>query len=135
MGADFSASDRLNVNASSVYGFFPLINGNPYGSEIGGCIPAGNLRYRNNLWENRWAGTSFPFPLVAPGTGNYQNLSNWPNNPLFYNPSPKPYYDLTTGLSFAGNSFLLYDPNGPNPAISAWLARRGYGTRWKPGAG
>lgn len=135
MGADFSASDRLNVNASSVYGFFPLANGIPYGSEIGGCIPAGNLRYRTNLWENRWAGTSFPFPLVAPGTGNYQNLSNWPNNPLFYNPSPKPYYDLTTGLSFAGNSFLLYGPNGPNPAISAWLARRGYGTRWKPGAG
>jgi hypothetical protein len=138
MGADFRLDDRLNVNASSVYGFFPAINGIPYGSEIGGCIPAGNVRYVGNLWENRWAGTSYPFPLTRmfdPAIPAYQNVSNWPNNPLFYNPSPQPYYGLTTGLSFAGNSFLLYDQNGPNPAISAWLARRGAGTRWKPGAG
>ena len=53
---------------------------------------------------------------------------------MFYDPSLQPYYGLTTGLSFAGNSFLVYNPAGPNPAISAWLARRGYGTRWKPGA-
>lgn len=133
MGADFSLFDGLNVNLSSgPYAFFPLQNGQPYGSEIGGCITAGNIRYRNNIWENRWAGSRFPFPII--GTGSYPNLSNWPNNPLFYDPSPQPYYGLTTGLSFAGNSFLVYNPAGANPAISAWLARRGYGTRWKPGA-
>ena len=44
-----------------------------------------------------------------------------PNNPLLYDPSPQPYYGLTTGLSFAGNSFLCYTPAGRNPAISAWL--------------
>jgi len=133
MGAAFSLFDDLNVNLSSgPYTFFPLQNGQPYGSEIGGCITAGNIRYRNNIWENRWAGSSFPFPIV--GTGTYPNLSNWPNNPLFYDPSLQPYYGLTTGLSFKGNSFLVYNPVGPNPVISAWLAGRGYGTRWKPGA-
>lgn len=137
MGADFSIFDGLNVNASSVYGFFPLINGIPYGSEIGGCIPAGNIRYRDNLWENRWAGTSYPFPLarmIDPAIPAYPNVSNWPNNPLFYNPAPQPYYGLTTRLSFAGNKFLVYDAAGPNPAIAAWRARHGFGTRWKPGA-
>ena len=135
MGALFSLSDLLNVNLSSgPYSFFPALqNGKPYGSEIGGCITAGDIRYRNNIWENRWAGKPFPFPIVPTG-GTYANLSNWPNNPLFYDPSPQPYYGLTTGLSFAGNSFLVYNPAGPNPAISSWLARRGFGTRWKPGA-
>ncbi|MCE9630076.1 MAG: hypothetical protein K8S94_05055 [Planctomycetia bacterium] len=134
LGADFSLFDSLNVNLSSgLYTFFPLQNYKPYGSEIGGCITAGDIRYRNNIWENRWAGDAFPFPIVPTG-GTYANLSNWPNNPLFYDPSPQPYYGLTTGLSFAGNRFMVYNPAGPNPAISAWLARRGFGTRWKPGA-
>jgi hypothetical protein len=137
MGADFSLFDRLNVNSSAVYRFLPLINGISYGSEIGGCIPAGNIRYVGNLWENRWAGTSYPFPLsrmVDPTIPAYANVSDWPNNPLFYNPSPQPYYGLTTGLSFAGNKFLLSNQGGDNPAITAWRARQGYGTRWKPGA-
>lgn len=137
LGADFSPFDPLNNFLSSVWSFFPVVNGVPYGSEIGGAIPAGNIRYRGNLWENRWAGTSFPFPLtrmVDPAIPAYPNVSNWPNNPLFYNPSPQPAYGLTTDLSFAGNRFLVYDAAGPNPAISSWLARRGYGTRWKPGA-
>jgi hypothetical protein len=137
MGADFSLFDRLNVNSSAVYRFLPLINGISYGSEIGGCIPAGNIRYVGNLWENRWAGTSYPFPLsrmVDPTIPAYANVSDWPNNPLFYNPSPQPYYGLTTGLSFAGNKFLLSNQGGNNPAITAWRARQGYGTRWKPGA-
>ncbi|MFM8891733.1 MAG: hypothetical protein ACKOTB_08960, partial [Planctomycetia bacterium] len=110
------------------------VNGNPYGSEIGGCIPAGNFRYRNNLWENRWAGSGFPFPLYQPAAPSYPNLSNWPNNPLFYNPTLQPYYALTSGLSFAGNKFLVYDPYGPNPPIAQWLSRHGYGRRWQPGA-
>lgn len=136
MGARFDLFDALNNNlASGPYAFFPAINGTPYGSEIGGCITAGNIRYRGNTWENRWPGTTFPLPLFFPGAPGYANLSNWPNNPLFYNPAPQPYYGLTTGLSFAGNKVIVYDPSGPNPAISAWLARRGSGTRWKPGAG
>lgn len=147
MGADFSLFDRLNSPLASLfallsgstndlYSFFPVVNGNPYGSEIGGCIPAGDFRYVNNLWENRWAGTEFPFPLYQPSMPRYPNLSDWPNGPLFYNPTPlMSYYSLTKRLSFAGNKFLVYDPVGPNPQISAWLARRGYGTRWKPGAG
>ncbi|MEI8319804.1 MAG: right-handed parallel beta-helix repeat-containing protein, partial [Planctomycetia bacterium] len=137
MGADFSLFDRLNVNSSNVYGFFPLINGISYGSEIGGCIPAGNIRYVGNLWENRWAGTSYPFPLARrddPTIPAFANVSDWPNNPLFYNPAPQPYYGLTTGLSFVRNKFLLFNQGGDNPAISAWRARQGYGTRWKPGA-
>lgn len=147
MGADFSLADGLNSPLASLfallsgstndlYSFFPVVNGSPYGSEIGGCIPAGDFRYVNNLWENRWAGSQFPFPLYQPSLPRYPNLSNWPNNPLFYNPTPLlSYYSLTKGLTFAGNKFLVYDAHGPNPAISAWLARRGAGTRWKPGAG
>ena len=137
MGADFSPFDRLNVNSSDVYGFVPLINGNPYGSEIGGCNPAGNIRYVGNLWENRWAGTSYPFPLARrddPTIPAYANVSDWPNNPIFYNPTPQPYYGLTSGLSFVRNKFLLYNQGGDNPAITAWRARQGYGTRWQPGA-
>jgi hypothetical protein len=147
MGADFSLADGLNSPLASLfallsgstndlYSFFPVVNDSPYGSEIGGCIPAGDSRYVNNLWENRWAGSQFPFPLYQPSLPRYPNLSNWPNNPLFYNPTPLlSYYSLTKGLTFAGNKFLVYDAHGPNPAISAWLARRGAGTRWKPGAG
>jgi hypothetical protein len=138
MGTPFSLFDQLNVNSLNVYAFTPLVNGIPYGSEIGGCIPAGNIRYRNNLWENRWAGTSFPFPLTRmfnPSIPAYANLSDWPNNPLFYNPAGEPYYSLTTGLTFRGNRFLVYDAAGPNPAIAAWRARHGFGTRWRPGAG
>jgi len=142
MGAPFNINDALNPYdifhpQSDFSTFLPLVNGTPYGSEIGGCIPAGNIRYRNNLWENRWAGTSFPFPLGRmsdPAKPAYPNLSDWPNNPLFYNPAPQPSYGLTKGLSFAGNRFLVYDAAGPNPAIARWLARHGYGTRWKPGA-
>jgi hypothetical protein len=146
MGADFSLADGLNSPLASLfallsgstndlYSFFPVVNGSPYGSEIGGCIPAGDFRYVNNLWENRWAGSQFPFPLYQPSLPRYPNLSNWPNNPLFYNPTPLlSYYSLTKGLTFAGNKFLVYDAHGPNPPIAAWLARRGFGTRWKPGA-
>ena len=73
-------------------------------------------------------------PQLLATEPRYPNLSNWPNNPLFYNPTLEPCYKLTKGLSFAGNTFLVYSSAGPNPQISAWLARRGYGTRWKPGA-
>ena len=126
----------LSGSTNDFYSFFPVVNDSPYGSEIGGCIPAGDSRYVNNLWENRWAGSQFPFPLYQPSLPRYPNLSDWPNNPLFYNPTPLlSYYSLTKGLTFAGNKFLVYDAHGPNPAISAWLARRGAGTRWKPGAG
>ncbi len=140
MGADFNLTDSLNVNlVSGTYAFFTVINGMPYGSEIGGCMPAGNIRYEGNLWENRWAGTEFPFPLFSPPTTpRYPNVSDWPNNPLFFNPAPQPYYSLTKGLTFRGNRFLVYSPSpapGANPAITAWLARHGYGTRWNPGAG
>jgi hypothetical protein len=138
MGALFSPFDAINLDSGSVYKFTPLANGIPYGSEIGGCIPAGNIRYRNNIWENRWAGSSFPFPLTRmffPSIPAYANLSDWPNNPLFYNPAGEPYYSLTTGLTFRGNSFLVYDAHGPNAAIAAWRARHGFGTRWRPGAG
>ena len=142
MGADFNLLDPLNSplasafsgSSTDLYSFFPVVNGNPYGSEIGGCIPAGNFRYRNNLWENRWAGSEFPFPLYHPTAPSYPNVSNWPNNPLFYNPTLQPYYALTTGVSFAGNKFLVYDAHGPNPPIAQWLARHGYGRRWRPGA-
>jgi hypothetical protein len=143
MGTPFSLFDSLNVPIASIltnptselYTFFPVANMIPYGSEIGGCIPSGNIRYRNNLWENRWPGSSFPFPLGrTPTTPAYPNLSNWPNNPLFYNPSPQPAYGLTTGLSFVDNRFLVFNLGGPNPDIAGWLARQGYGTRWNPGA-
>ena len=140
MGAAFSPSDALNVNlaAGPYYAFFPVVNGQPYGSEIGGAITAGNIRYEGNLWENRWPGTVFPFPLSNPGAPGYPNFSDWPNNPLFYAPPVQPYYGLTKGLTFKGNRFLVYSPSpapGANPAITAWLGRHGYGTRWKPGAG
>ena len=146
MGADFSLFDPLNSPLASVfaglsgstndlYSFFPVVNGNPYGSEIGGCIPAGNFRYVNNVWENHWVGGEFPFPLYRPTAPRYPNVSNWPSNPLFYNPTPlASYYGLTRRLTFAGNQFLVYDPSGLNPQITAWLARHGYGTRWRPGA-
>ena len=123
---------------SAYYAFFPVVNGQPYGSEIGGAITAGNIRYEGNLWENRWPGTVFPFPLSNPGAPGYPNFSDWPNNPLFYAPPVQPYYGLTKGLTFKGNRFLVYSPSpapGANPAITAWLGRHGYGTRWKPGAG
>lgn len=48
--------------------------------------------------------------------------------------SPQPYYGLTSGLSFVRNKFILYNQGGDNPAITAWRARQGYGTRWQPGA-
>lgn len=150
MGADFSVLDPVNAEISSndpYFGFPFLQNDQPFGSEIGGAITRGDIRYKANIWENRWGGyidpltgAQFPFPMPAVAgfkpSPRYKNLSGWPNDgrPLFFHPSTKYYYDLTKNLEFAGNKFVVYDPVGANPGIDAWKARYGYGARWRPGA-
>ena len=96
MGAPFSATDPLNGEAShNPFNIYPLINGSAYGSEIGGCVTYGDIAYLNNIWENRW--TTNPFSAYG------FNPSNWPNNPLFYDPEPQ---NWTPSLSFLNNKIV-----------------------------
>ena len=147
MGPQFSLIDPVNSSLAElvdpvkggaggqVYQLFPFLNGQPYGSEIGGCATNGFINYVDNLWENRWAGDAFPFPLFDPTAARLKNVSDWPNNPLFYNPARQAYYDLMTSITFSRNRFLVYNRPGANPAIDQWFARHGYGGTWRPGAG
>jgi len=73
-GPVFSTSDP--INKANPYAIFPLLNGLPYGSDIGGCVTYGDIFYDGNRWENWWLANIFsPF-----------NPTLFPLNPLYYDP-------------------------------------------------
>lgn len=102
LGPRFLADDKLNgisiVNGQpqldNSFAVFPLANGTPYGSDIGGCVTKGDILFTGNRWQNLWEtapstpGTNTPMP----------NRSDWPSNPYYYDPCP--YSDPATGVSY-----------------------------------
>ena len=94
-GAPFSADDPMNGAFLNSFNIFPLLNGTAYGGEIGGCVTYGDIAYIDNLWQDLC--TTNPFGRV-----NF-NPSDWPNNPLFYDPGAAQW---TPSLSFLGNKLL-----------------------------
>jgi hypothetical protein len=94
-GAPFSFDDPLNNLLVNSFAIMPLVNGTAYGGEIGGCVTYGDIAYIDNLWQDLW--TTNPF-----SRWNF-NPTDWPNNPLFYDPAPQHW---TPSLSFLANRIL-----------------------------
>ena len=95
-GPVFSATDPLNK--ANPFNIFPLFNSILlYGSDIGGCVTYGDILYDGNRWENWWLANVFaPF-----------NPTNWPSNPLYYNPGKHGTQDNPIGDAAI--------PGGPYP--------------------
>ena len=123
-GAPFSQHDPLNgliydhgipvmLNPFAV--FPALANGQAYGGTIGGCVTYGDIAYIGNIWTDLW--TTNPF-------GASFNPSDWPNNPLFYDPGAQ-YW--TPSLTFIANKIIsqtLFDSLLVFPKATAMVVAR-----------
>lgn len=90
-GITIKDSTPILLNSFAV---FPLANGNPYGSDIGGCRTKGDILFADNKWQNLWQSV----PTEPASTSKMPNRSNWPVNPYYYDPCP--YIDPTSGISY-----------------------------------
>lgn len=57
----------------------------PYGSEIGGCVTYGDIRYEGNYWQNLWSDSRLTDYMELHGLLDTA-LTNWPKNPVYYDP-------------------------------------------------
>ena len=101
-GPAFDADDPLNL--ANPFKIFPQLNVLKYGSDIGGCVTYGDILYAENRWENWWLANVFS-----------ENPSDFPLNPLYYDPgrhgtandpvglSPLPGAPYPTNLQFLSN--------------------------------
>ena len=107
-GFNFGPKFDDPLNANNPLQILPDANGLPYGSDIGGCCTFGEIAYHGNLWESWW--TENPYSV---------NPSNFPLNPLFYDPGSRgttndplqamvalPGAPYPTGLTFDGNLII-----------------------------
>lgn len=76
-----SLADPLN------YSEFPISVADlfPYGSEIGGCVTYGDIRYEGNYWQNLWSYEKLTEYLELHFYLDTA-LTHWPKNPVYYDP-------------------------------------------------
>lgn len=82
LGPTPSVFDTLNLPIIP----YMLANLFPYGSEIGGCVTCGDLRYENNYWENHWTEGSLLLNPMVSALVSDTAFTHWPKNPLYYDP-------------------------------------------------
>lgn len=138
-GPAFASNDTLNASDPMVV--LPILNYlAPYGSDIGGVVTYGDIRYSNNHWQNLWGSLQPTFDPITELGGFIQlaeqmlvynqlvkeNYAQWPFTPLYFDPVQ--YTDANgtaypTALSFIGDSNKIIDGLGSiNTSLLSGLA-------------